>query len=76
MKKLLVVIMLTSMVFFSVGCEKNNVDTKQNTTVEDSSNEDTSETIDSEKMIKEGGTKRQYFRRKARDEDIENLLCE
>ena len=49
MKKLLVVIMLTSMVFFSVGCEKNNVDTKQNTTVEDSSNEDTSETIDSEK---------------------------
>ena len=47
MKKLLVVVMLTSMVLFSVGCEKNNVDTEQNTTVEDSGN--TSETIDSEK---------------------------
>ena len=34
MKKLLVVVMLTSMVLFSVGCEKNNVDTEQNTTVE------------------------------------------
>lgn len=49
MKKLLVVVMLTSMVLFSVGCEKNNVDTEQNTTVEDSGNKDTSETIDSEK---------------------------
>ena len=44
MKKLLVVVMLTSMVLFSVGCEKNNVDTEQNTTVEDSGNKDTSET--------------------------------
>ena len=52
MKKLLVVVMLTSMVLFSVGCEKNNVDTEQNTTVEDSGNKDTSETIDSEKNIK------------------------
>lgn len=49
MKKLLVVVMLTSMVLFSVGCGKNNVDTEQNTTVEDSGNKDTSETIDSEK---------------------------
>ena len=49
MKKLLVVVMLTSMVLFSVGCEKNNVDTEKNTTVEDSGNKDTSETIDSEK---------------------------
>lgn len=49
MKKLLVVIMLTSMVFFSAGCEKNNVDTEQNTTVDDPGNKDTSETIDSEK---------------------------
>ena len=37
------------MVLFSTGCEKNNVDTEQNTTVEDSGNKDTSETIDSEK---------------------------
>ena len=59
MKKLLVVIMLTSMVFFSAGCEKNNVDTEQNTTVDDPGNKDTSETIDSEKNDqKTGGTKR------------------
>ena len=25
---------------------------------------------------KTGGRKKQYFRRKARDEDVENLLCE
>lgn len=66
MKKLLVVIMLTSMVFFSVGCEKNNVDTKQNTTVEDSSNEDTSETIDSEKMIKRRRNKKTIFQKKSK----------
>lgn len=66
MKKLLVVVMLTSMVLFSVGCEKNNVDTEQNTTVEDSGNKDTSETIDSEKIIKNRRKKKAIFQKKSK----------
>lgn len=66
MKKLLVVVMLTSMVLFSVGCGKNNVDTEQNTTVEDSGNKDTSETIDSEKIIKNRRKKKAIFQKKSK----------
>lgn len=66
MKKLLVVVMLTSMVLFSVGCEKNNVDTEQNTTVEDSGNKDTSETIDSEKNNQNRRKKKAIFQKKSK----------
>ena len=58
LKKSLVITMLTSMVFLSVGCEKNTTDIKQNTTVENVDNKvenekgDSNKTEDKTKMLK------------------------
>ena len=42
------------------------MDTEQNTTVEDSGNKDTSETIDSEKIIKNRRKKKAIFQKKSK----------
>ncbi len=43
------------------------MDTEQNTTVEDSGNKDTSETIDSEKIIKNRRKKKAIFQKKSKE---------
>lgn len=49
LKKALIIALLTSMVFLSVGCEKNTTDTKQSTTVENVDKKEDSDKEDSKK---------------------------